>query len=145
MRCINLLLFYFVALDSTAISPSVLVLFPEYTVGCMRRDILVFAFVVSLIPFAVGCALVFALLAAFCFCARVFCTGASTFAVILTASLRLLYCFAFLLVDAATTCLSTLGDACMGTLGTCCVTDPMGIVCHLVGSVICMACVDFSM
>ena len=115
----------------------------------MRRNTLVFVFIVSLDPFDAGIALIAALLATFCFCARVLRAGASALAVILTAARRLLCCFAFLLVDVVTTCFSTLGATrtCslkavrLCTLVPCYVTNPMDRVYRLVGSVLRSGCI----
>ena len=110
-------------LDSTAVDPLVLVLLLEDT-GChIKHDILFFAFVVSLVPFAVGTALVFALLDVFCFRA-----GACVTTVILTTALRLLLGVAFLLTNVIIACFSSLGDACTCTLRACYMVDPVDLV-----------------
>ena len=136
-------------LVSINIAPSVRILLLEDTVGRMRRDTLVFAFVVSFVPFDAGIVLLAALLAFVCFYERVLRAGASVSAVILTTARRLLRCFAFLLVDVVTTCFSTLGATrtCslkavrLCTLVPCYVTNPMDRVYRLVGSVLRSGCI----
>ena len=93
----------------------------------MSRDSLVFDFVDSCVPLAVGAALVAVLMAACSFCARVFPAGTSSLGANLNADLRFLCCldFFFPVWFAAARFVSTLGDAAAGTLGTCCVGAPM--------------------
>ena len=68
---VNLLVCCFADLDSIFIEPSVLVLLLEDTGGRIKRNILDYYFVAALVPCAVRTALVFALLAVFCFCGYV--------------------------------------------------------------------------
>ena len=94
--------------DSTVITLSVIVFLPADTLVSTSQDTLVFTLVESLVSIADGTLLACTLVTVFFFYALVFLAGASKFAIILTATLRLLCCFEVLLRDVVTACFSTL-------------------------------------
>jgi hypothetical protein len=135
MRCL-VVIFLLGDLDLTASALSILVLLLEDTVGRMSHNILLFVFVDSCMPLAIGAALVAFLIAACFFCACVLQAGVSLLGADLTADRSFLCCFDFFFPAwfASVRFFSTLGDSASGTLRTCCVGAPMDWVTFWFGS-----------